>query len=261
MNSSGSARGSSSWSATSGRSQPVIQTPAVTAMMVTSGAGTMVVPRGRKTRIARGPGRPAGRRASGRRPGAGSRQEDEDGKGVHEADHHHARDEPHQFRHPEGGWDDLENAGEDGGGDGDGHDEARQEPNLRVDARDDRERDRLGDERERHHEPPSTSVLRRRGLRRAARVDVSRSPASGTASGASGIQGGAGVGSPMGLLAGVGRRAERGLWAATAGAKGRGHRGRPTWPVSRPGCHGSPANQCWWPMKCRMWWTPPSISS
>ena len=36
---------------------------------------------------------------------------------IAEADHHHARDEPHQFRHPEGGQDDLENAGEDDGGD------------------------------------------------------------------------------------------------------------------------------------------------
>ena len=62
---------------------------------------------------------------------------------------------PDAAQDPEGGWDDLENAGEDDGGDGDGHDEARQEPNLRVDARDDRERDHLGDERERHTSHPA----------------------------------------------------------------------------------------------------------
>lgn len=180
---------------------------------------------------------------------------------IAEADHHHARDEPHQFRHPEGGWDDLENAGEDDGGDGDGHDEARQEPNLRFDARDDRERDRLGDERERHHEPPSTSVLRRRGLRRAARVDVSRSPASGTASGASGIQGGRASAHPWGSLRGSAVGPSGDCGRRLPGPKDEAIGGRPTWPVSRPGCHGSPANQCWWPMKCRMWWTPPSISS
>ena len=112
--------------------------------------------------------------------------EDENGQRVDEPGHHAAGDEAHQLGDTDHAERDLKDAGEDdrgdevvesvvvddrrhdkrnsagGGGDhrrpasdhgdGDGHGERREQPHTRVDPGDDRERDGLGDERERHHQ-------------------------------------------------------------------------------------------------------------
>ncbi len=113
--------------------------------------------------------------------------EDQDGERVDETCHHRARDEAHDAGEAEQTGGDLEEAGEDGGGEqvlqpviahqrdhqhrrcgGGGRDHAGPpagerdqhrdgergvEADLGIDAGDDGERDGLGDQRQRHHEP------------------------------------------------------------------------------------------------------------
>ena len=112
--------------------------------------------------------------------------EDQDRQRVDEADHDAARDEPHQPSHPEQAEHDLQQTAEQhrgdqvvdavlagdrgdhqgdraGGGrdhrgtatdhgDGDRHRDRAEQTDPRVDPGDDRERDRLGDQGQRHHE-------------------------------------------------------------------------------------------------------------
>ena len=115
------------------------------------------------------------------------REEDQDRERVHEPDRDRARHEPHQPRDPEQAERHLEQPGEDrrgeqvleavvahqrhdherhragrgrdhrgapaGDRDRDGHRERRVQPHARIDSGDQRERDRLGNQRERDDEP------------------------------------------------------------------------------------------------------------
>ena len=97
-------------------SRPSAIESAVSTTIATSGDGTARVRRGKQV-----DDRQAGRDHRVDRPAAAHElrqlgHEDQDGERVDEADHHRARDEPHQPPEPQQAGDDLEHARQDGGG-------------------------------------------------------------------------------------------------------------------------------------------------